>query len=574
LAEFDYTLRADGTDAALNETFWTAGGTLTNSYTWNYDNLDRLVAEALVSSDANRNFSAAYTYDLVGNRVQYTLTVPASAGLDETITSRYDANDRLLQEVSTLGSTTTYGYDHTQEISKIVTQSDGSSVSTTFTYDLQGNMKTASVDTRSSSGALLNREMLTYGYDANGIRVSALDQIDGNGDGTWDQQALTEYLNDPENFTGYSQVLRETHTDATTGQISKVVDYTFGLSGLAQTVRTYANGQVANTQTNVFGYDGHGSVRVLTDLSAAVAQIYVYDAYGNMLAIYSGTRGFMGNNGADAITSLLYSGEQFDPQMGMQYLRARYYDPSTGRFNQLDSFFGRLRDPQSFHKYTYVQDDPTTGVDPSGRCLGLVGLLVGFQMAINLRAQNSVSVLGVQWRITWLFKYVLLPGLVALWATLLEKYLTLPQMLFLDQTGSGSRVTATPEGITSALEGAIRNREPISLFSFTGHGDSTVVQLQDPWLMHVVQNRVLIENADDPNGPQTDITDLLNRALAPDAEILLQGCLTAAGADNIARRLSIALPGRMVRGDATVGLYVTYDTVLAPTRSYINGVEQ
>jgi RHS repeat-associated protein len=228
-------------------------------------------------------------------------------------------------------------------------------------------MKTATVDTLSTTGALLNQERLTYGYDATGIRVSALDQVDSNGDGTWDQQIQTEYLNDPRNFTGYSQVLHETHTDVTTGRVTKVIDYTIGLDGIAQNLTTYANGQLLSRVTDIFGHDGHGSVRALTDITAAIAQLYMYDAYGKMLAIFDGAGQLISTNAANALTTLLYSGQQFDSDIGMQYLRARYYDPAAGRFHQLDPFFGDIQNPESFHKYAYVLNNPIDLTDPSGR---------------------------------------------------------------------------------------------------------------------------------------------------------------------------------------------------------------
>jgi RHS repeat-associated protein len=71
-------------------------------------------------------------------------------------------------------------------------------------------------------------------------------------------------------------------------------------------------------------------------------------------------------NPAAALTSLLYSGEIFDQRIEMQYLRARYYNPASGTFNRLDPFAGRIRDPQSLHKYLYVHADPIQGIDPSG----------------------------------------------------------------------------------------------------------------------------------------------------------------------------------------------------------------
>jgi RHS repeat-associated protein len=66
------------------------------------------------------------------------------------------------------------------------------------------------------------------------------------------------------------------------------------------------------------------------------------------------------------LTEFLYSGEQFDSKIGQQYLRARYYDPATGRFNRLDPFFGNLNDPQSLHKYLYTYADPVNMADYVG----------------------------------------------------------------------------------------------------------------------------------------------------------------------------------------------------------------
>jgi RHS repeat-associated protein len=82
------------------------------------------------------------------------------------------------------------------------------------------------------------------------------------------------------------------------------------------------------------------------------------------------------------LTEFLYSGEQFDSKIGQQYLRARYYDPATGRFNRLDPFFGNINDPQSLHKYLYTHTDPVNGIDPSGKmnvaaCIGAIGIGLG-----------------------------------------------------------------------------------------------------------------------------------------------------------------------------------------------------
>jgi RHS repeat-associated protein len=83
---------------------------------------------------------------------------------------------------------------------------------------------------------------------------------------------------------------------------------------------------------------------------------YVYDAFGMPIT----TTGTTPNN-------FLYSGEQFDSALGIYYLRARYYNPATGRFLAMDPYAGYLIQPATLHKYVYAQNDPVDGVDPTGR---------------------------------------------------------------------------------------------------------------------------------------------------------------------------------------------------------------
>ena len=61
------------------------------------------------------------------------------------------------------------------------------------------------------------------------------------------------------------------------------------------------------------------------------------------------------------------SGEQFDSDLGLYYLRARYYNPATGRFLSRDPLDGQQIDPKTLHKYLYAGGDPANSWDPSGR---------------------------------------------------------------------------------------------------------------------------------------------------------------------------------------------------------------
>jgi len=63
----------------------------------------------------------------------------------------------------------------------------------------------------------------------------------------------------------------------------------------------------------------------------------------------------------------VYRGEQYDSDLGLYYLRARYYNAATGRFMSRDPNTGYIDEPSSLHKYLYANGDPVNGLDPSGR---------------------------------------------------------------------------------------------------------------------------------------------------------------------------------------------------------------
>ncbi len=57
----------------------------------------------------------------------------------------------------------------------------------------------------------------------------------------------------------------------------------------------------------------------------------------------------------------------YDSDLGLYYLRARYYNPLTGRLMSRDPNAGTLVDPKTLHKYLYANGDPVNGIDPTGR---------------------------------------------------------------------------------------------------------------------------------------------------------------------------------------------------------------
>jgi len=402
LAEFDYDLLADGRRRGVTET---DSQGYTTRVDWFYDAVGRLTREVyddpVINNDplTEDDFATDYRFDLVGNRREkLTDTAPAAAAFtayrdggnltpDQAIKYAYDDNDRLLTELAqsiaadgarTTDQTTWHEYDPdtdgqpgtggswTMETRKTVFQGANTSEGRVivsdakYSFNLQNRLAQAEIDTNgATSGGV---ETSQYEYNTSGIRVQKVEGTD-----------KVLYLVDGNNPTGYAQVLEE-------------------LNGAHQLQRAYTLGLDVISQAEAAGpvyhllYDGHGSTRALLNGSGVIigGQTFAYDAYGNAI----------GFNPALVLTTLLYSGEQFDQRLQMQYLRARYYDLATGRFNRVDPFFGNLRDPLSLHKYLYVHGDPISGTDPSGTMSlssSLSSLRIGFSLGVRSRNMATLG---------------------------------------------------------------------------------------------------------------------------------------------------------------------------------------
>ena len=381
LAKFDYELLLDGKRASVTETDENGDQTYID---WVYDELGRLVFEESYSAQLPaRCYIDDYQYDLVGNRLTKDHDIGGDDIVDEAITYLYDANDRLLVETRDdltvadddgythyeygpnadfTDPANRYGGDFTEQTKKIAYTGDevtGTRTSQTdYTYNVRGRQESADVKQYDVDGVTITSQTTTgYSYNDSGIRTS---QTVDDGSGA----VTTEYVIDGNNITGYAQVLEE-HVY---GQLTKT--YTIGHDLISQ---ADATGTVHH-----FLYDGHGSNRALLDTSGVVVESYAYDAYGNAVDF----------DAANALTTILYSGEQFDVATSQQYLRARYYDATIGRFNRSDPFGGDILVPMSLHKYGYGQNSPVEFVDPSGLLVSATGTLGAVSIMTNLLSSS------------------------------------------------------------------------------------------------------------------------------------------------------------------------------------------
>jgi RHS repeat-associated protein len=353
LSSFTYTRRGDGQITTASEAVTQpGGGTETTTTTYAYDGLDRLTREAADTSTPGGDYTNQYTLDLVGNRTQLVQTKEGQSPV--TTVSTYDARDRLQTE-TTGGVTITYSYDADGNL--IMQQGGGQSV--TYTWDVRGRM----------TGATVNGTTTGYTYTPGGIQSSAT---------TAGQTTL--YVIDALSPSGYAQVVEER---TASGLIVASYVYGAGLAPLGQ----WRQGPGAG----LYLADGQGSVRQLFDpATGAVLLSQRFDAYGNTVA-KSGT----------AANTIGFRGQRFDPAIGQYYMRARYYNPLSGRFTSMDPFAGNYTDALQVMRYGYAGMNPVANADPNGMFFGAtLGCFFGFSLRVgHLVVLGAVllAVLGALW---------------------------------------------------------------------------------------------------------------------------------------------------------------------------------
>jgi RHS repeat-associated protein len=310
---------------------------------YGYDNMYRLTTEAV---SGLLGYNKTFVYDAVGNRQSQATSGP-DAGPPGTVEYVYDDRDRLTFEG--IGA---YAWD---ENGNLVSRAGQAS----YTWDLENRL----VRVESAGGTVV-----THAYDVDGNRVQTTTTPSGGG------PSATHFLVDTS--TSLSHVVLET---AAGGALQAF--YVRGADLLA-VMRPLAPVPATATdwQTRYYHADPVGSVRRLTDEAGQITDGYTYTAFGELL----------GHTGSDP-QPYAFAGEPLDSSSGLQYHRARWLDPRTGRFLGMDPFPGSQDDPVSLHRYLYAGADPVALADPTGEFSSLAGAFMVVAIVAILAGISSIA---------------------------------------------------------------------------------------------------------------------------------------------------------------------------------------
>jgi RHS repeat-associated protein len=229
--------------------------------------------------------------------------------------------------MTTAAGTTAYAYDNADQLTSVTTPGQGA---TSYSYDASGNVTSKGSGTSFSWNATnqlvsaqQNGVTQSSTYTGDGLRLSRHDSSTSTTTYfVWDVAGTGQVIDD-----GASQ-------------------YLYGPGGLLS--------RVVNGATYYYLTDALGSTLAIVDSHGSLQQDYVYYVYGGVTQ----QQGSLGSE-------FQFAGQETDPT-GLQYLRARYYDPTTGRFLSRDPLPACIYDPASHHPYAYAAENPASITDPTG----------------------------------------------------------------------------------------------------------------------------------------------------------------------------------------------------------------
>jgi RHS repeat-associated protein len=315
-----YAYDANGSLSSLTYKKGTAAFT---KYDYTRDNIGNVTEEDETKANGTHVYND-YSYDAAN---QLTMNDAPT----DTYNYTYDDVGNMATSSNGVTGTSAYTYNNANQLSA------KTNTARSFTYDPQGNQitdtgKSLTYDYDNQLKSLVNGATTTnYVYDATGNRIDKTQ----TGTGATNFQ----YVN-----TGNNRVLQAKNITASTNQY-----YLYGLEQISQ-------GDTGSSTRQYPITDGQGTVRYLTNSSGTTVTsgTFAYDPYGKQ------------TSGSATLSNYMFQSEQKDSESGLTYLRARYYDPTIGRFSSRDPSSGTTSNPATQNGYNYANNDPINMSDPLG----------------------------------------------------------------------------------------------------------------------------------------------------------------------------------------------------------------
>ncbi|MGB7229083.1 MAG: RHS repeat-associated core domain-containing protein [Candidatus Acidiferrales bacterium] len=380
-------------DADSNRTGFTAPDGSTNTYT--YDTLNRLTT--LANSWAG---SFGFSYDALSRRTQMTrpnsittnysynqlsrllsvLHQSGSSTIDGASYTLDSVGNRTASTNQLSGVTSNYTYDKIYELTQVT---QGNNTTESYSFDPVGN-RTASLAipsyTVNSSNELTSDSNASYTHDNNGNTTSETNST-GTTNYTWNFDNRLTQVTLPNSggtvnfeYDPFGRRIEKVSPTATSIFVYDGDNLVETVNGSGGEVASYAQGQdidepLAMDRSGTIDYyeqDGLGSVTSLTVANGSVVQSYTYDSFGNT------------TNSSGSLTNFFrYTGRELDTETNLYFYRARYYDPTTGRFLGEDP----IQFEGDINFYVYVVNDPVDGTDPFGlKCMRKLMLVTAYSV--------------------------------------------------------------------------------------------------------------------------------------------------------------------------------------------------
>jgi RHS repeat-associated protein len=336
---------------------------LEGTFTFGYDDAGRRTS--LIIPNGTR---AAYGYDAASQLTGLRYLDAAQAVLAQSDYTYDDQGNRVTR--STTEGTTDYTYDPLDRLIGAVGPDPANPAQTAtevYAYDAVGNRTTSHLATgqvHDAGNRLLEDSRFTYTYDANGNLTGRTDKATQTVTAYhWDVEDRLVAVHTPAQTVTfrYDALGRriEKEGSTTTRYLYDQEDIVAELDGgnVLHTRYTHGPGideplarrEATTNSVTYYAADGLGSVTDTMNAAGQVSVAHRYDSYGNVLA-GAGVGGYA------------FTGREWDPETGLFYYRARYYEPNLGRFVQSD--------PIGLHgginTYLYVRATPVLYTDPLG----------------------------------------------------------------------------------------------------------------------------------------------------------------------------------------------------------------